>query len=123
MAPWLLGKAESSPRTEVWNDLGVIIVGKYKLYNASGPYGRLYPADSSLAGHMTEGHACFPGEVYPNGTGLPGGEGTPPEGRNCNRTDLKHVPSCQPGYGQCAQTQTCPNGACLYNIFDDPTGT
>jgi hypothetical protein len=23
MAPWLLGKVENSPRTEVWNDLGV----------------------------------------------------------------------------------------------------
>ena len=69
---------------------------------------------------MTENHACFPGEIYPNGTGLPGGEGTPAEGKNCNGS-LAHVPSCQPGYGQCAQTQTCPNGACLFNIFDDPT--
>ena len=92
----------------------VIIVGKYKLYNASGPYGVLLPD-----GSMTEDHACFPGEIYPNGTSPPGGEGAPPEGRNCNRTDLRHVPSCQPGYGQCEQKQTCPNGACLYDIFAD----
>ena len=38
----------------------VIIVGKYKLYNASGPYGVLHPD-----GSMTEDHACFPGEIYP----------------------------------------------------------
>ena len=118
MAPWLLGKVETSPRTEVWNDLGVIIMGKYKLYNASGPYGQLVPDGS---GEMTENHACFPGEIYPNGTSPPGGEGAGPEGKNCNRTDLRHVPSCQPGYGQCQQKQTCPNGACLYDIFADPT--
>lgn len=118
MAPWILGLAPDSPRTEVWNDLGVLIVGKYKLYNASGPYGMLTGGPN---GEMTENHACFPGEIYPNGTGLPGGAGAPAEGRDCNRTDLKHVPSCQPGYGQCEQTQTCPGGACLYNIFEDPT--
>ena len=118
MAPWLLGQAEHSPRTEVWNDLGVIIIGKYKLYNASGPYGKLTGGPNY---EMTENHACFPGEIYPNETSPPGGQGSPPEGRNCNRTDLRRVLSCQPGYGQCAQTQTCPNGACLYNIFDDPT--
>ena len=60
------------------------------------------------------------GEIYPNGTSPPGGAGTPPEGRNCNGS-LAHVPSCQPGYGQCSQKQTCPGGACLFDIFEDPT--
>jgi hypothetical protein len=94
------------------------------------------------------------GEIYPNGTGLPGGEGAPPEKHDgsCNGSRAHVIPSCQrgaeaaaslaaalteiylcgvlflsrnvetqrprPGYGQCAQTQTCPRGACLYNIFD-----
>ena len=31
MAPWLLGQTEHSPRTEVWNDLGVLIVGQFLL--------------------------------------------------------------------------------------------
>jgi hypothetical protein len=42
----------------VWNDLGVIIMGQFKLYNASGPYGKLTGGPN---GEMTENHACFPG--------------------------------------------------------------
>lgn len=107
--PYISGQVEASPRTEVWNDLGVLIMGKFKLYNASGPYGKLVdPESGSLT--MTEGHACRPGMVYPNGTDLPGGAGAPAEhGTTVN------------GTGQCAETQECPGGACLYNIFDDPT--
>ena len=62
MWPYLSGATDASPRTEVWNDLGVIIVGEYKLYNGSGPYGSLLPDGSA-----TENHACFPGMIYPNG--------------------------------------------------------
>ena len=80
-------------------------MGRYRLYNASGPYGVL-----QLDGTSTEGHACFPGPVYPNGTSPPGGENAPPERGNG-----------KPGTGQCNQTQTCANGACLYDIFADPT--
>ena len=103
--PYLSGQVESSPRTEVWNDLGVLIMGQYKLYNASGPYGQLISGNL-----MTEGRACRPGPIYPNGTDLPGGAGAPAErGTTIN------------GTGQCVETQTCPGGACLYNIFTDPT--
>lgn len=105
MWPYLSGQVDVSPRTEVWNDLGVLIMGTYKLYNASGPYGTHLPD-----GSMTEGHACFPGQIYPNGTSPPGGEGAPPE----RGTNVK-------GTGMCVHTQHCPNGACLYDIFKDPT--
>lgn len=83
--PYLSGQTEASPRTEVWNDLGVIIMGRYKLYNASGPYGRLQPDGTS-----EEGHACFPGPVYPNGTSPPGGAGAAGE-----------KPLNKAGFGQC----------------------
>lgn len=48
-------------------------------------------------------------------TSPPGGAGAGPEPRSGGGK------SNATGYGQCQQLQTCPNGACLYNIFEDPT--
>lgn len=109
MWPYLSGQVATSPRTEVWNDIGVLTMGQYKLYNASGPYGSLAPDGS---GDAVQQYGCFPGVVFPNATTDYYGPGWITKGPAWKQLLLQ---------SKCVGEQRCPNGACLYDIFADPT--
>merc|ERR1712232_148713 len=59
--PYLSGQVNTSPRTEVFADPGVLIMGDWKLLG----YG-------SKGGAFNVGTACWMGPEYPNGTSNPG---------------------------------------------------
>lgn len=68
--PYLSGAEPTSPRTEIFADPGVLIVGDWKLIGAN-------EKNATQGKGVKVGTACWMGPQYPNGTTDPG----------CNRTE------------------------------------